>query len=120
MANGYLTTHILDTAQGVPAAGVRIDLYRLQIGGAREKLGSHVTNEDGRTDHPILPRGHMSAGQYELEFHIGDYFRVETALKGQSPFLDVIPVRFGICDADSHYHVPLLVSPFGYSTYRGS
>jgi 5-hydroxyisourate hydrolase len=105
---GYLTTHILDTAKGMPAAGVRIELFQ---GGVR--LDEMTTNEDGRTDAPIIGKGLVQRGAYELRFHIGDYF-------GSKRFLDVVPVVFHIEDASAHYHVPLLVSPFGYSTYRGS
>lgn len=119
MGSGYLTTHILDTAQGRPAAGVRLVLYRL-AGDTRAKLAEVVTNQDGRSDAPILPQGRMEVGTYEIEFHIGAYFRASGQAVGTPPFLDVIPIRFGIADAQAHYHVPLLVSPYGYSTYRGS
>lgn len=117
MANqGYLTTHILDTAKGCPANNVKIDLYRLE-GEQRDHLASKVTNEDGRTDGPILPKEKFSVGSYELVFQIGDYF----GDSGSKPaFIDIVPIRFGISDGDAHYHVPLLVSPFSYSTYRGS
>lgn len=118
MAEGFLTTHVLDTARGRPAAGLRIVLYRLE-GGARREVADTVTNEDGRTDAPILPRESFAPGCYELEFHAGDYLRA-TGQSGTEPlFLDVVPIRFGM-DEDSHYHVPLLLSPYGYSTYRGS
>jgi 5-hydroxyisourate hydrolase len=105
---GYLTTHILDTANGVPAAGVRIELFR-----RNERLAEMTTNGDGRTDAPVIAKGQLQRGAYELRFHIGDYF-------GAARFLDVVPVAFQIEDTNAHYHVPLLVSPFGYSTYRGS
>jgi len=118
MDEGYLTTHVLDTARGVPAAGMRIVLFRLD--GGRRALAEAVTNEDGRTDSPILPKGEFAPGSYELEFHAGAYLDA-TGTPPEAPrFLDVIPIRFGISDAASHYHVPLLISPFGYSTYRGS
>ncbi|MFU8899516.1 MAG: hydroxyisourate hydrolase [Roseinatronobacter sp.] len=116
---GFLTTHVLDTARGLPAAGLKIALYRLD-GGAREALAQRVTNADGRTDTPILPQDAFATGQYELVFFAGDYLRA-TGQAGPDPlFLDEVPIRFGISDKTSHYHVPLLLSPFGYSTYRGS
>jgi len=117
MANqGYLTTHILDTAKGCPAKNVQIDLYRLDDE-KREHLASMRTNDDGRTNEPILPKEKFSVGSYELVFQIGDYF----GDSGSKPaFIDTVPIRFGIADAQAHYHVPLLVSPFSYSTYRGS
>lgn len=119
MAQGYLTTHVLDTALGVPAAGVRIDLYRTE-GADRIKLAERVTNSDGRTDTPILPAGEFAPGNYELVFYAGGYLKT-TGQAGDPPlFLDEIPIRFGMNDADAHYHVPLLLSPYGYSTYRGS
>jgi 5-hydroxyisourate hydrolase len=113
--NGYLTTHVLDTARGLPAAGLRIELYRLS-GETRERLADVVTNVDGRTDGPVLPREAFALGQYELVFHAGDYLK---SVGATSDFLDVIPLRFGMSD-DDHYHVPLLLSPFAFSTYRGS
>ncbi len=115
---GFLTTHVLDTARGCPAAGLKIDLYRLE-GIARTFLVSLITNEDGRTDSQILPAGDFKTGQYELIFHAGDYLNA-TGAPGEEPrFLDQVPIRFGMAEA-SHYHVPLLLSPYGYSTYRGS
>mgnify|MGYP002018723823 FL=1 len=117
-SNGFLTTHILDTANGVPAQGVRIELYRLD-GDRRCQLSNLRTNQDGRTDHPIIPKGSMEAGRYELLFFIGDYFAGEKE-KLANDFLDVVPVRFGISNSDEHYHVPLLASPYSFSTYRGS
>jgi 5-hydroxyisourate hydrolase len=118
-AGGYLTTHVLDTARGVPAAGLRIDLFRIE-GEAREHLHSTVTNQDGRTDAPILPAAQFLPGHYELVFHAGAYLDATGAPPEVPRFLDLIPIRFGISDGASHYHVPLLLSPFGYSTYRGS
>ena len=116
---GFLTTHVLDTARGLPAQGLAITLYRLD-GGARTELARMVTNDDGRTDSPILPRDRFATGTYELVFAAGDYLRA-TGQAGQPPlFLDEVPIRFGINDSHSHYHVPLLLSPFGFSTYRGS
>ena len=117
MANGKLTTHILDATHGCPAENVQIVLYRL--GETREKIGETLTNDDGRTNAPMLSGDQMQAGEYELEFHIGDYFRRKVAL-GDVPFLNIVPIRFGIGDVDAHFHVPLLASPFSYSTYRGS
>ena len=115
---GYLTTHVLDTAQGRPAAGLKIDLFRLE-GDARIALGSMTTNADGRTDSPILPSEEFALGRYELVFHAGTYLSGCGAPSGSNGFLDVIPIRFEMSES-SHYHVPLLLSPFGYSTYRGS
>ena len=115
---GYLTTHVLDTARGCPAEGLRIDLFRLD-GEARTHLKTLTTNDDGRTDEQILPAGEFTIGEYELVFHSGAYLDA-TGTPPESPrFLNVIPIRFGMSEA-SHYHVPLLLSPFGYSTYRGS
>ena len=115
---GYLTTHVLDTARGIPAAGMGIDLYRLE-GGARTHLRHAVTNADGRTDAPILPAAEYQTGTYELVFHAGAWLDAAGVPPEEPRFLDVIPIRFGMSQA-AHYHVPLLLSPFGYSTYRGS
>lgn len=115
---GYLTTHVLDTARGTPAEGLLIDLYRIE-GDTRTHLRSLRTNSDGRTDEQILPAEEFALGTYELVFHTGAYLDA-TGVPPESPrFLDMIPIRFGMSEA-SHYHVPLLLSPFGYSTYRGS
>jgi 5-hydroxyisourate hydrolase len=114
---GRLTTHVLDTAMGRPAAGLAIELYRL--GEGEERLVATRTNEDGRVDGPLLEGGRFVPGVYELRFHAGDYLRRRGTLP-EPAFLDVIPIRFGIAAADEHYHVPLLLSPYGYSTYRGS
>ena len=119
MAEGYLTTHVLDTARGLPAAGMRIALYRVS-GNSHTEIAEMVTNADGRTDAPILPKATFAVGTYELVFFAGDYLDA-IGVSAESPrFLDQIPIRFGISDAGSHYHVPLLLSPFGYGTYRGS
>jgi len=116
---GFLTTHVLDTARGVPAAGLAITLCRLE-GNDRVQLAHMHTNADGRTDTPILAADGFAPGRYELCFAAGDYLRA-TGQAGPDPlFLDDVPIRFGMADADSHYHVPLLLSPYGYSTYRGS
>jgi len=115
---GYLTTHVLDTARGCPAAGLKIDLYRLE-GETRTHLRSLTTNADGRTDEQILPAAEFETGTYELLFHCGDYLDAQGAPAEEPRFLDVVPLRFGMSEA-AHYHVPLLLSPFSYSTYRGS
>ncbi|HEX5645107.1 MAG TPA: hydroxyisourate hydrolase [Erythrobacter sp.] len=112
---GRLTTHVLDTARGKPAAGLKIDLYANNT-----ILKSVVTNSDGRTGEPLLEGKDFGDGIYELRFHAGDYLKTQGASLPEPFFLDVIPIRFGIADASQHYHVPLLLSPFGYSTYRGS
>lgn len=115
---GFLTTHVLDTARGCPAEGLRIALYRVN-GNSHRKVVETVTNADGRTDTPILPEEDFTTGTYELVFFAGDYLRA-SGLAGAEPlFLDQVPIRFGMAE-DDHYHVPLLLSPFGYSTYRGS
>lgn len=115
-----LTTHVLDTARGLPAEGLEIDLYRLD-GPHRAKLKTVVTNRDGRVDGgPILVGDDFREGAYELVFKAGDYLRRLGLSLPDPPFLDVIPIRFGISDIHAHYHVPLLLSPYGYSTYRGS
>ncbi len=119
---GWLTTHVLDAARGVPAEGVTIALYRID-GQSHMKIAEATTNADGRTDAPILPKGKMAAGRYELVFFVGPYLE-RHGLAGADPakpkFLDEVPIRFGVDDATAHYHVPLLLSPFSYSTYRGS
>lgn len=114
--SGFLTTHVLDIARGRPAAGVSFELARYEERGRRH-LADFVTNADGRTDEPLIARGKLRAGEYELLFAVGDYFRGEPH---EPPFLDLVPIRFGIAHPASHYHVPLLVSPWAYSTYRGS
>ncbi|MGX9356176.1 hydroxyisourate hydrolase [Roseobacteraceae bacterium S113] len=116
---GYLTTHVLDTARGMPAQGIKIALYRVS-GNSHRKIAETVTNADGRTDAPILPVEKFETGTYELIFFAGDYLRSTELASGEILFLDQIPIRFGMDDPDAHYHVPLLLSPFGYSTYRGS
>lgn len=116
---GYLTTHILDTTHGIPAAGVSITLYEY-INGHKTELIKTITNQDGRCDQPILPEEAFHQGIFELEFAIGDYFRQKDSQLVEPLFLDDVVIRFGINDVTSHYHVPVLVSPYGYSTYRGS
>ncbi|MGV8938029.1 MAG: hydroxyisourate hydrolase [Allorhizobium sp.] len=115
-----LTTHVLDTALGKPAEGLKIQLLRMNSEEA-ELIRTVFTNADGRVDGgPILSGDEFSVGQYELLFHAGDYLKAADAVLTEPPFLDVIPIRFGISDTAAHYHVPLLLSPYGYSTYRGS
>ena len=115
---GRLTTHVLDTATGNPAAGLKIELYLLDGGAVH--LRTITTNADGRGDGPILEGASFLQGHYELRFHAGGYFRTQGLQLPEPAFLDVIPIRFGIANAGQHFHVPLLLSPYGYSTYRGS
>lgn len=115
---GYLTTHVLDTARGCPAAGIAITLYRVS-GNSHRKIATAVTNADGRTDSPILPSDAFKTGTYELLFDTGAYLDATGTPPEDPRFLSQIPIRFGMSEA-AHYHVPLLLSPFGYSTYRGS
>jgi 5-hydroxyisourate hydrolase len=116
---GRLSTHVLDTAHGRPARGIMIQLFAVE-GDGRRKVAEAVTNADGRTDAPLLVGQTYKAGTYELLFHAGAYFRGLGAALSDPPFLDVIPIRFSLAESDGHYHVPLLVSPWSYSTYRGS
>ena len=113
---GRLTTHVLDTANGKPAAGMVIDL----LDAAGQRLVRATTNGDGRLDKPLLEGDTCKAGAYRLQFHVAQYFRVHGVELANPPFLDVVTVDFGIADKSAHYHVPLLVSPYSYSTYRGS
>src|SRR5206468_1359754 len=114
---GRITTHVLDTAAGRPAAGMKVVLTRLD--GTPEAVAVAVTNADGRVDRPLLEGAAFAAGHYEIMFHVGDYFRARGVSLPEPPFLDLVPLRFGVAE-DTHYHVPLLVSPYAYSTYRGS
>ena len=114
-----LTTHVLDTARGCPAAGVRIDVSAVDADGRTRLIKTVTTNADGRTDAPLFGPGEMEAGRYELLFHVGAYFRATGSAVTDPPFLDLVPVRFAAA-AGGHYHVPLLVPPYGYVTYRGS
>ncbi len=114
---GKLTTHILDTSNGIPGAGISLRLYR--IGARRDLLVSAISNDDGRCDAPLLADEAFALATYELEFDVAGYFAARSAPVAEPPFLDVVTLRFTIAQ-DSHYHVPLLVSPWSYSTYRGS
>ena len=115
-----LSTHVLDTATGCPAANVVLVLSRLSDGRHRTLVGEFSTNQDGRTDAPLMTGDTLETGLYEIAFHIGDYFRAQGVALPEPAFLDVVPIRFGIADPKGHYHVPLLVSPWSFSTYRGS
>lgn len=113
-----LTTHVLDTAHGRPAAGMELELFRIE-GEERQSLKIVHTNGAGRTGAPLLKEEELTRGIYEIVFAVGDYFEKEEDVP-HPPFLDRVPVRFGVADPDAHYHVPLLVSPWSYATYRGS
>lgn len=115
---GRLTTHVLDTAAGKPAEGLTIELWALD--GEPSLIKTVLTNADGRVDGPVLDGGSLRPGVYELRFHAGAYLRGAGHSLPEPAFLDVIPIRFGIADTGAHYHVPLLISPYAYSTYRGS
>jgi 5-hydroxyisourate hydrolase len=112
---GSLSTHVLNTASGRPAAGLKIELFR-----GSELVKEIVTNKDGRSDAALLSDNEFESGIYELRFHAGDYLRAEGSDLLDPPFLDVVIIRFGLAEGQGHYHVPLLLSPYGYSTYRGS
>lgn len=114
-----LSTHVLDTMRGVPAAGVAIELHRLDAGN-RQPIASTITNADGRTDRPLLTGDRLEPGVYEITFRAGDYFAGIGVATTEPPFLGDVVIRIGIADATGNYHVPLLISPYGYSTYRGS
>jgi len=115
---GKLTTHILDVRNGRPAAGIPISLYKI-TNSVSELLGQFISNQDGRTDQALLESNEFMSGEYLLEFHIGKYFSGECG-EGAPPFLNTVPIRFGVSDPSDHYHVPLVCSPWTYSTYRGS
>ncbi|MFC4766729.1 hydroxyisourate hydrolase [Effusibacillus consociatus] len=117
---GRLTTHVLDLVNGRPTPELQIQLYRVDSEGTRIHIRSVRTNSDGRVDGPVLSDSEFKPGIYELLFFVADYFRTKGVPLPDPPFLDVVPIRFGIADPNSHYHVPLLISPWGYSTYRGS
>ncbi|HXZ10245.1 MAG TPA: hydroxyisourate hydrolase [Paraburkholderia sp.] len=116
---GKLTTHVLDTANGRPGAGIKVELFALS-GDSRRALKTTTTNSDGRCDEPLLEGGALVAGEYELVFHAGDYFAATGAKVPEPRFVDRVVLRFGVADAGAHWHVPLLVSPWSWSTYRGS
>lgn len=117
---GHLSTHVLDTAHGCPAAGMTVTLQRLRDGGAAETVKTVTLNKDGRSDGPMLDAAAMAVGRWRLVFDVAAYFRGRGVALPDPPFLDVVPLDFGIADVAGHYHVPLLVSPWSYSTYRGS
>ncbi|PYZ94750.1 hydroxyisourate hydrolase [Salipaludibacillus keqinensis] len=118
---GKLTTHVLDTSIGQPAEGLRIELWKFNgITGDYEKLREERTNSDGRLDEPLLDEEMMDTGRYELLFHVAAYFHEMGVEQDEPPFLNVVPVSFGISNKHKHFHVPLLIAPGGYSTYRGS
>jgi 5-hydroxyisourate hydrolase len=119
MTMGQLTTHVLDTMNGCPAAGMRVALYRL-AGDAATLLREVVLGADGRAGGPLLQGADFQPGRYRLTFDVAAYFRARGAVLPEPPFLDVVPLDFGLADAGAHYHVPLLASPWAYSTYRGS
>jgi len=115
---GALTTHVLDTSMGKPGAGIRLDLYQLDK--QRQHLMTTVTNEDGRCDQALLEGDAFSEGEYEMVFQVGEYFASRGVVLPEPPFLNQVVIRFSVSDASEHYHVPLLLSPYSYSTYRGS
>jgi 5-hydroxyisourate hydrolase len=116
---GQLTTHVLDTANGCPAAGMQVTLLRIQ-GESGEALKSFVLNADGRADAPLLEGAALVRGRYRLVFAVASYFRARGTHLPEPPFVDEVPIDFGVADPAAHYHVPLLASPWAYSTYRGS
>jgi 5-hydroxyisourate hydrolase len=121
---GKLTTHVLDTAHGCPAANLTIELWAIESPSQKTHLKTLVTNADGRTDTPFLTDAEFKVGRYELVFVVGEYFAKKSTQKGaelpEVPFLDRVPIQFGVANSTVHYHVPLLASPWSYSTYRGS
>lgn len=117
---GTLTTHVLDTMNGCPAAGMAVALYRLDDAGVAQPLCQITLNADGRADGPLLAGQAWQAGRYRLVFEVAAYFRARGAALSEPPFLDAVPLDFGLTEGAAHYHVPLLVSPWAYSTYRGS
>jgi 5-hydroxyisourate hydrolase len=114
---GRLTTHVLDTSSGRPASGLKVELFR---DGEADPIVTVTTNSDGRLDGALMEGAALSSGAYEIRFHVAAYFLASGVTLPDPPFLDVVPIRFGISDASAHYHVPLLIAPYGYSTYRGS
>lgn len=123
MSDGRITTHVLDTSKGVPAAGVRIELYTLNRNGEQEsktKVAESVTNADGRLDAPLLDGGKLEPVIYELQFHVESYYAHRSLEELGQALWTIVPIRFAVSDASGHYHIPLLIAPGGYSTYRGS
>jgi 2-oxo-4-hydroxy-4-carboxy-5-ureidoimidazoline decarboxylase len=118
--HGHLSTHVLDTQAGRPATGVTIELLELSANGEQRMIARATTNRDGRTDEPLIAGRPLPIGRYELRFHVADYFAGVGARQDEPPFLDVVPVRFAVAEPEGHYHVPLLVTPWNYCTYRGS
>ncbi|MCG9555155.1 hydroxyisourate hydrolase [Vibrio sp. Isolate31] len=116
---GRLTTHVLDTTHGLPGAEIKVELYKVNED-STEKLTTVLTNSDGRTDAPILAGNDFRPGKYQLVFYVADYYKSKGVELDGVPFLDDVVIRFGLDDPDAHYHVPLLVSPYSFSTYRGS
>ncbi len=117
--NGRLSTHVLDTHAGRPAAGVTVELFEF-AGGQPRRIAATVTNADGRTDEPLIAGRPLPIGRYELQFAVGDHFRSKGIGAAEPPFLDIVPLRFSIAEPEGHYHVPLICTPWGYTTYRGS
>ncbi|MGP3785588.1 MULTISPECIES: hydroxyisourate hydrolase [unclassified Paenibacillus] len=123
VAGGRITTHVLDTSKGVPAADVRVELYVLRRDGEKEtkiKVAESVTNADGRLNAPLLDSGRLEQAVYELQFNVEDYYAQRSLEELGQALWTVVPIRFAVSDAASHYHIPLLIAPGGYSTYRGS
>ncbi|MGC4376357.1 hydroxyisourate hydrolase [Fictibacillus sp. Mic-4] len=118
--NGRLTTHVLDLMNGIPAKELKVELWQLKEKDIRTLIRTTHTNSDGRVDSPLLSGDELETGEYELVFYVGDYFERQGVQLSNPPFLNKVPLRFGISDPEAHYHVPLLVAPGGYSTYRGS
>ncbi|YAF61535.1 5-hydroxyisourate hydrolase [Pseudomonas sp. E102] len=116
---GRLTTHVLDAAHGCPGSAIKIELYRVE-GSELQRVASAVTNSDGRCDAPLLQGDDYRSGVYQIQFNAGDYYRARGVQLSEPAFLDVVVLRFGISQEQEHYHVPLLISPYAYSTYRGS
>ena len=117
---GQLTTHVLDTMNGCPAAGMAVNLLRLAADGSASAMHQWTLNADGRVDAPLLAGAEFQPGRYRLQFAVADYFRARGVALPEPPFLDLVSIDFGLADAAAHYHVPLLASPWAYSTYRGS
>ena len=118
--HGRLSTHVLDTRSGHPAAGVSIELYEIAASGAARRIEHGVTNKDGRTDRPLISDRPVPTAVYELRFAVGDYFARQQVAVSEPPFLGIVPLRFAVAEPEGDYHVPLLVTPWSYATYRGS